>query len=112
MNTLKKYIHELIIFLIEIDSGAYSVQLIFLNELIDLIDNENYDVFYKKANSIELWGGAGSLWESEFGMTIEQRKQFDNLLLNFLEELNARDKIGGNAREVQKILIRFKNKNQ
>jgi hypothetical protein len=112
MEQFKKYIQELIEFLNKIEPAWYSIPIDFLHKLLRLIENNEYKIFYEKANSIELWGGAGSLWETEFGMTTEQRKQFDDLLLNFLGELKAKDKIGRNAREVQKMLIRFKNKNQ
>jgi len=104
MDNFKKAISNIIEFLNEIDDGAYFVQIGFLYELQDLIDHEKYDLFYERINSVEMWGGSGALWESEYGMTVIQRKQFDILLLNLLSELAFNGKASKRAKAIYKAL--------
>ena len=107
MQKLCTYIQELIEFLLAIEPIEYAVQIAYLRELLDLIKNAQNEIFYKKINSIELWGGSGSLWENKYGMTMIQREHFETLLLKLLEELKTTGKIGRQATTVQKILMRL-----
>lgn len=104
LNKTADDIKKIIQFLNEVDSASYFEQMSYLNMLIDLIGKRKYDVFFEKADSAELWGGAGSLLESEYGMSADQRKVFDNLLLNLLISLRNAGKIGKRAKSALKML--------
>jgi len=108
MDNLKAVILKIINFLVEVDSGAYFEQTNYLNDLLALIEEKNYDLVYSKLNSIEMWGGAGSIWESEYGMSKDQRDFFEDLLLILLNELTLRSKMSNSSEGVRKILLKFK----
>jgi hypothetical protein len=95
---------RIIHFLDEVDSSSYLEQMNYLHSLTDLINRQQYDIFFEKVNSSELWGGSGSLWESEYGMSSEQRSIFEGLLLNLLNLLKENNKMGKRAQSAFKIL--------
>ena len=100
-------VNKLIQFLNEVDSAVYYEQINYLNFLIDLIKNKQYETFFVKANSSELWGGSGSIWESEYGMSEQQRQIFENTLLDLLNLLKENNKMDKRAKSVFKILNRI-----
>lgn len=87
-----------------VDSSSYFEQMNYLNLLIDLIRGKQYDAFFEKVNSSELWGGSGSIWESEYGMSLQQRQVFKGLLLNLLNILKKNYRMEKRAKSVFKIL--------
>ncbi|MEJ0101536.1 MAG: hypothetical protein WDO19_02780 [Bacteroidota bacterium] len=99
-----KDIDRVIHFLSEVDSSSYFDQMNYLNQLNDLIRNKQYDAFFEKANGSELWGGSGSIWESEYGMSVQQRKIFEGLLISLLKLLKENNKMEKRAKSVFKIL--------
>jgi len=99
-----KSIDEIYRFLNDIDPSAYFEQINYLLLLIELIQTKQYDTFFKNINNSELWGGSGAIWESEYGMSVEQRKVFTKLLLDLLIILKETNKINKRAKSILKYL--------
>lgn len=74
-----------------------SLQYEFIDELILFVKNEDYLSFEKSINSIDMWGGAGAVWETIL-KNEENNKKFEKSiieLINLLEKsqlLNRRIK--------------------
>jgi hypothetical protein len=104
IENLKKNLYGINSFLNEVDSIAYAEQIKYLDEILQLLNNEKYDLAIVRLNSAELWGGSGSIWESEYGMTIEQKDLFDNIMLKLLETMKEDNIIKKRASSVFNIL--------
>jgi len=105
MDKFKNVIQEIIDFLNKIDSNAYFSHIGYLNHLVDLIGKNELEEFYKKMDSVEMWGGSGALWESQYGMTDEQQEHFDTLLLKVLNELKNEKRMGKRAKSLYKYFL-------
>lgn len=97
-------IREVIRFLSEVDSTSYFEQMRYLNFLLDLIDNKQYKLVFDKLDSAELWGGSGSLLESEYNMSTNQRAELEELLIKLLILIKDTGKMGKRAKSALKFL--------
>lgn len=104
IEEFKSSINNMIDFLDNVGSGLFFDQMNYLQELLDLIENKQYNPFFEKINSAELWGGSGSVWESEYGMTAQQRIVFENILLQLLLSMRKEGIMKQRARRIFKML--------
>lgn len=104
IEKIKWSIQNLIKFLNGIDSGSYFEQMNYLQGLIELIESKKTSLFIEQINSAELWGGSGSVWESEYGMTAEQRNRLNDILLQLLISMKEEKIIRQRARKILKLL--------
>lgn len=108
IEKIKWLIRILIEFLSSVDGGSYFEQMNYLQRVIDLNESKDTSVFIEQINSSELWGGSGSVWESEYGMTTEQRNRFENILLQLLLSMKEKNILEKRAKKVLKVLEKKK----
>jgi hypothetical protein len=104
IEKVKSTVQDLIKFLGTIDSGSYFEQMNYLQRLVDLIERKETFLFTQLINSAELWGGSGSVWESAYGMTTEQKNRFDHILFQLLLSMEEENIIQQRAKKILKLL--------
>ena|SRR5436190_4544814 len=60
----------------------------FIEDIILKLDSNNYETFIKQMNSVNMWGGAGAVWEVYIeGVDMQQKFQTAIIeLINIMEE--------------------------
>ena len=88
--------------LLQIDTGAYRSKIDLINDILDAsVKNDQYK-FYELINSTSFWGGAGSLADSQYGMSEEVQDSLQKYLFEILLLLEAEKKIQKPALRVLK----------
>lgn len=68
--------------------NGHNPQADFIKELIQLVNQENFNLFIKSLNGVNMWGGAGAVWEV-YIEDKESSKEFEKSvikLINIMEE--------------------------
>lgn len=87
-------------------SGQYQT----INRLLDLLDENKDEIFIKELNSVNMWGGAGAVWE----VGIPEKKDeivFMSKLINLIDFMEATNILGRGIKSIKRILNWSINKN-
>jgi hypothetical protein len=77
----------------------------FIESLIDLLRNKNIVDFVKLINGIDMWGGAGAVWEV-YIENEEEQKKFEKEILSLIRLMKLTDIMGSGIKPIEKILIK------
>ena len=93
----------ILIALIELlKNSGNNAQAEFIQKLIALINQNNFGQFVKLINGVDMWGGAGAVWE----VYIEdqnKRKEFENEMLRLISLMERTKIIGIGIKPIKKI---------
>lgn len=87
--------------------GQYEI----ISYLLDLLDKNNDEAFIKELNSVNMWGGAGAVWEVGIPQK-EVRIIFDRKLIELIDLMESTDVLGRGIKSLKKLLIWSINKEQ
>lgn len=74
----------------------------FIHKLIELFNQNNLSHFVKLINGLDMWGGAGAVWE----VYIEDKnraKEFENEMLRLINLMEKTKIIGNGIKPIKKI---------
>lgn len=80
-------------------SGQYQV----ISDLLDLLDKNEDEIFIKELNSVNMWGGAGAVWEVGI---LEKKDEiaFMNKLIELIDFMETTNVLGREIKSIKKIL--------
>lgn len=85
-----------------LNKTSNNAQAEFIQKLIELIDQHNISLFIKLINGVDLWGGAGAVWE----VHIENKsvaKVFENEMLKLINLMEQTKILGKGIKPIRKI---------
>lgn len=74
----------------------------FVATLMDLLRNKDVVQFVKLINGVDMWGGAGAVWEAYIENEEKQRK-FEKEMLLLIELMKRTNIMGSGAKSIEKI---------
>jgi hypothetical protein len=74
----------------------------FVNSLVELINDSNYNQFAKQVNGVNIWGGAGAVWEVYIDDK-NKAKEFEKEMLKLIILLEKTKIIGKGIKPIKKI---------
>jgi len=83
-------------------SSGNNAQSDFIHKLIELFNQNNLDHFVKLINGVDMWGGAGAVWE----VYIEDQnkvKEFEKEMLRLISLMEKTKIIGNGIKPIKKI---------
>jgi len=85
-----------------LNKASHNAQAEFIQKLIELIDQQNISLFIKLINGVDIWGGAGAVWE----VHIENKsdaKVFENEMLKLINLMEQTKILGKGIKPIRKI---------
>jgi uncharacterized SAM-dependent methyltransferase len=83
-------------------SSGNNAQSDFIHKLIELLNQSNLDHFVKLINGVDMWGGAGAVWE----VYIEDKKiamEFEREMLSLINLMEKTEIDGKGIKQIKKI---------
>lgn len=77
----------------------------FIEKLIDLLNDGEIDEFIKDINGIDMWGGAGAVWEVYIDDGIDQIR-FEKEMLSLIELMKKTDILGSGIKSIENLFIK------
>jgi len=74
----------------------------FIERLLNLLKEKHVDEFIKLINGIDMWGGAGAVWEV-YIENKEEQKKFEKQMLSLIELMKKTDIMGSGIKSIEKI---------
>lgn len=81
---------------------GYVVQSATLSNLLEYLAERNFAKFIKVINSVDMWGGAGAVWEVNFDNKADANKFEDNIikLIDLMDRTNI---LGKGIKQIRTI---------
>ena len=89
-------------------SGEHTGQATFINELKHLLVADKIDQFIEKANAVDMWGGAGSVWEVYFEVK-ERQRIFARAIKAFIDLMDRADIVENGAKSLKEFFTNYNN---
>jgi hypothetical protein len=83
------------------NSGNHA-QSEFIQKLIELISQNNFSHFVKLINGVDMWGGAGAVWEIYIENKTEAR-EFEKKMLRLISLMEKTKIIGKGIKPIKKL---------
>lgn len=83
-------------------SSGNDAQSNFIYNLIELFNQNDFSYFVKSINEVDMWGGAGAVWE----VYIEDKskaKEFEKVMLDLFSLMEKTKIIGSGINKIKKI---------
>jgi hypothetical protein len=80
-------------------STSYFEHARFLTNLIDVFESNDSALYIEKLNGVEMWGGAGAIWELELDDSDKQAR-LDRLIFDLLSKMDSEKILGKRAKSV------------
>ena len=83
--------------------GQYQV----ISDLLNLLDKNEDMIFIKELNGVNMWGGAGAVWE----VGIQEKKDeitFINKLIELIDFMETTNVLGRGIKSIKRILSSIK----
>ena len=74
----------------------------FIEKLINLLRNNHVDEFVKLINGVDMWGGAGAVWEV-YIENKEKQREFEKEILSLIKLMKITDIMGSGIKTIEKI---------
>lgn len=84
---------------------AHPKQIDFLVRLNDSFERGDFTKSIEDINGVELWGGAGAIWEIEMPDSTG-RKKLDGSLISLLKQMKKENILGKRARSIYRMLVK------
>ena len=88
-----------------LNDAGQNVQSGFINKLINLANQKETSLFVKLINGIEMWGGAGAVWEVYIDNK-EDAKSFEKEMLNLINLMDNTNILGKGIKPIRRIYER------
>jgi hypothetical protein len=82
--------------------NGHNSQADFIKELIQLINKENFNSFIKSLNGVNMWGGAGAVWEV-YIEDKESSKEFEKSVIKLINIMEETKILGKGIKPIRKI---------
>ena len=77
-------------------------QALVVNKLVVLLQQNNNDTFIDSINSVDFWGGSGSIWEV-FIEDINLSEKFRKEIINLIDVMESNDILKRNIKPIRKL---------
>ncbi|KAF0127917.1 MAG: Uncharacterized protein FD155_3491 [Bacteroidetes bacterium] len=82
--------------------NGHNSQADFIKELILLINQENFNSFIQSLNGVNMWGGAGAVWEV-YIEDKESSKEFEKSVIKLINIMEETKILGKGIKPIRKL---------
>jgi len=85
-----------------LNQTSNNAQAEFIRKLIELIEQQNISLFIKMINGVDMWGGAGAVWEVYIANKSDA-EVFENEILKLINLMEQTKILGKGIKPIRKI---------
>ncbi len=85
-----------------LNKASHNAQAEFIQKLIGLLEQQNISLFIKLINGVDIWGGAGAVWEVHFENKSDA-KIFESEILKLIKLMEQTKILGKGIKPISKI---------
>lgn len=82
--------------------NGHNSQADFIEELIQLLNQENFSLFIQSLNGVNMWGGAGAVWEV-YIEDKESSKEFEKSVIKLINIMEQTKILGKGIKPIRKL---------
>jgi len=85
-----------------LNDAGHNAQSGFIDKLINLINQREMNLFIKLINGVDMWGGAGAVWEVYIDNK-EDAKSFEKEILNLINLMDDTNILGKGIKSIRRL---------
>jgi hypothetical protein len=98
----EKFVSILRIIFQLLNKAGHNAQADFIQKIIELMNQQNISLFVRLINSVDMWGGAGAVWEVHIENKVDA-KTFENEMLRLIYLMEQTKVLGKGIKPIRRI---------